>query len=149
MDCNFIKLHLFDYQEGVLPDDERMAFDEHLRSCRACSLIYKRFVALNQRIEELKAVEVDPFLATRLIQRIENRLDAENARLSPSLVARLKPVVAILGIFLAVTIGIFLGKMGSAGHRSTEAHINEIRNIQTDLQINDFIDEDNIIISRN
>ena len=147
MDCFFIQNHLFDYQENKLLVNEKIAFDDHLRSCRECKVLYQRFDSVLGRIEELKAVEVDPFLSTRLMQRIENELLKENTVNFSSVFVRIKPVVAILGIFLAITIGILIGKSGSSHNKLPGAHSNEILSIQTDLHITDFIDEDNILIS--
>jgi hypothetical protein len=144
MDCSFVLDHLFSYQEKILSGAEIKEFEDHLHSCDNCTRIAAQFENIVTFIDKKKFEEPNPFIKGRTIQRIETEL--ERTKKSPMLQfqKRLQPVIISFLLFMAIVIGYSIGRLIEAGYSSEIAHQNEIQSVKSNLNIKDFIDEDNI-----
>jgi hypothetical protein len=142
-DCSFVRRNLFSYQEKQLPEKENKDFEDHLDSCRECARIVSEFQAVTLFINIKKTDEPNPFAGTRIIQRIESEMQRGKEQSSPILYRILQPVFVSVLMLIAVIIGFSIVKRGEPGIVESKNHENEITTIQSDLNIPDFIDEDN------
>ena len=115
MDCALVRRKLADYLDGILPEDERRAFQAHLTTCAACRAKW----ALLQEVDEAMAtwpVLAEPEgLANRVIETIRASESGANApHVQPHLKVQMKPPMrlrwqdALLGLALALTVAVLV-----------------------------------------
>ena len=73
MDCTFIKNNLFALTEKQLPATELALAKEHIAGCAACSVYVTSFSSIMEVIEKDRKTEPNPFLATRIFQKMESQ----------------------------------------------------------------------------
>ncbi len=110
MECSFIHANLFNYQDRLLPDREYKAFEEHLLTCRECATLVSEFASVEAIMEEKKSQEPNPFVATRILQRMETELERDPVKAKPLFQRVLQPVSFSLLLIVAVFIGFMLVK---------------------------------------
>lgn len=143
MDCNFVRDHLFSYQENQLSGEEKIMFEKHLGLCPECHQIVAEFNALALLIDKKKSMEPNPYIKTRTLQRIESELEREQHRPVPYFGRRLQPVFIPLLVLFAMAIGFTVGMGIDLTFSGVNRHDQKIEALKSDLSIPDFIDEDN------
>ena len=142
MDCLFIRSNLFSYQEKKLSDKEFKEFEDHLHSCNDCSRIVSDFQSVAYLIDEKKAEELNPFIITRIIQRLESRIELTKEKNNPFFQRMLRPISVSFLMLIAVIIGFSIVKQRDTRFSDTNNHQNDIQAMKSGLNIPDFIDED-------
>ena len=142
MDCSFIRRNLFSYQEHQLSDKDNKEFENHLLSCEECSRIVSEFQSVTSVIELRKTEEPNPFAGTRIIQKLESEMESIKEKREPVFIRILQPLSAAALLVIAVIIGFSIVKQREPGISAIINHQQEIQAIQSDLNIPDFVDED-------
>jgi len=135
-------MNLFSYQEKQLPDKENKEFEAHLHSCSECSRIVSEFQSVTSVIELRKTDEPNPFAGTRIVQRIESEMESIKEKSDPLFLRVLRPLSVSALLLIAVIIGFSIVKQGEQGIIENINHQNDIQSIKSDLNIPDFVDED-------
>jgi anti-sigma factor RsiW len=60
LSCQELVELVTDYLEGVLPEDERRRFDEHLDGCEGCRRYVEQMQATLEAVGELSPASLDP-----------------------------------------------------------------------------------------
>ena len=149
MDCHFVRSHLFSYQEQQLSDEKQKEFEEHVHSCEECSRIAAGFQSVAAIMDKKKSLELNPFIRTRTIQRIETELEKINEIRYPLFRRSLQPVLISLLLMIAIAIGFSVGKKLDTTLSMNNDHHQEIQQMKSELFIQDFIDEDEITFTTN
>ena len=142
MDCSFIRKNLFAYQEDHLSDKDNKEFEAHLLSCVECSWIVSEFQSVISVIELRKTEEPNPFAGTRIIQKLESEMESTKEKTNPLYLRILQPLSVAALLVTAVIIGFSIVKQREPGISAIINHQQEIQAIQSDLNIPDFVDED-------
>ena len=143
IDCSFIRSNLFSYQEKRLSDTANKEFEDHLHSCEECSRIFSDFQSVLSLIDKKKSDEPNPFMQTRIIQRIESQMEEENEKPIPIFQRILRPISVSFMLLIAIIIGFSLVKQRHEGFANITNHQNSIQAMKSELSIPEFIDEDN------
>jgi predicted anti-sigma-YlaC factor YlaD len=146
MNCNAILDHLFDYAEGTLPEGPRAAFDEHLRSCRSCEAALSGFRSFESLIRKEQATEPDPFVTTRILQRLESESDQKAYRQKQRMIHLLQPALVGISLVAALLTGFVIGRQGGQNFSGLAAG-DQREQIRNEWYIADFVDEDQTLIS--
>ena len=93
MDCSFIKKNLFAILENTLSPVDQVEADLHIKSCPECSLVNTEFQETMALIIHDKSKEINPFMSTRIIQRIESVWAPQGARQQRLFLHILQPAV--------------------------------------------------------
>lgn len=139
-DCSFVRNHLFAYLERDLSDEEVEAVTDHLHSCEECSRVLDEFRSVTRLISVIRDEEPDPFAGTRIIQKLETRLQRGQGS-TPLFQKILQPVLLSLLLLLGAVTGVAIVKQQEARRSETLAHQQDIQAMQAGLNIPDFIDE--------
>ena len=110
MKCKQIHKNLIFYIDGDLTSKKNKKIEEHLSVCENCSRLYQEMKSSLSVIENKKSIEINPYLYTR----IKQRLDDINKNSTKSIFATqqkrlLQPAlitfIIALGVFIGVSIG--------------------------------------------
>lgn len=142
MNCSFIRRNLFSYQEHKLSDKDNKEFEAHLILCTECSRIVSEFQSLTSVIDLRKIAEPNPFAGTRIIERLESELESSKEKREPVFIRMLQPLVVAALLVIAVMIGFSIVKQREPEISAIIKHQQDIQAIQSDLNIPDFVDED-------
>ena len=137
--------NLFSYQEKLLSGKETKEFEDHLHSCGECSGIVSDFLSVTSFIDEKKAVETNPFIRTRTLQRIESQIEQAREKTNPFFQRILRPVSVSFLMLIAIIIGFSIVKQKDKQLSANINHQTDIHVMKSGLNIPDFIDEDNTI----
>lgn len=143
MDCFFIRNNLFSYQEKQLSGREYKEFEYHLHACEECSRIVSDFQSATSFIDEKKSAEPNPFIRTRILQRIESQLQRERVASNSVFQKILRPISISFLLLFAIIIGFSIVKPWETRFSDNINHQNDIQAMKSGLNIPDFIDEDN------
>ena len=146
MTCDHIRTNLFRYTEQSMPADERSSFEEHLRGCEGCSAAVEGFTALEALMRKEKEAEPNPFAATRILQRLESETEQRAYRNNRRLVHMLQPALVTASLMIALLAGYLLGRNSGMIQNQASAG-NQREQIRSELYINDFVDEDQSLLS--
>jgi predicted anti-sigma-YlaC factor YlaD len=144
-DCTFVRKNIFSYIEEDLPGEIRHDVEEHLHSCKECSGIVSEFQSLSSLITKTKAAEPNPFTVTRILQRIETEIAEHSNEPRTFLFRVIRPISFSFMFILAIVIGFALGKQNGTSFSNAKNTPNDLQTLKSDLNIPDFIDEENII----
>lgn len=144
MNCEFIKNNLFAIAEKQLPDEEYKAVLAHAASCGDCSSKLASFISLMDVIEKEKSTKLNPFLAARILQKMETHGVSESKGIFLRIPGVLQPVFAVALIMLAVLTGFLAGRQGSLAGREA-GNKNDLSVMKSDLFISDLNDEDKTV----
>jgi hypothetical protein len=144
MECSFIRNNLFAYQEKKLPEKKYKEFEDHLSTCDECTQIVSDFESVISLIDEKKSREINPFIRTRILQRIESQIERARATPHPIFQRILRPVSVSFFLLIAVLIGFSIVEQSEPRIFENINHQNDIQAMKSDLNIPAFIDEDNI-----
>ncbi len=100
------------YRDGKLPRDMMTQVESHLKACETCSGIYRLQVLADKVIDQEKELQPDPFLATRVMTRIDN-LEGSGYKPATAFIRVLKPVLVTVSMAAAIFFGIMLGNLSS------------------------------------
>ncbi len=142
MDCSFIRRNLFSYQEHQLSDKDNKEFEAHLHSCAECYRIVSKFQSVISVIDLRKTEEPNPFAGTRIIQLLESEIERNKEKAEPLFLRVLQPLAVAALLVIAVIIGFSIVTQREPGISAIINHQQDIQSIQSDLNIPDFIDED-------
>jgi predicted anti-sigma-YlaC factor YlaD len=106
MDCKLVHKNLIGYVEQTLPEVLSAEVQGHIGSCATCQKLYENVAVTYNVFDKLPQPEVNPFIYTRIEQRLKNKLYPE---VRPVLIRSLKPAVTMVLIFAGITLGIFIG----------------------------------------
>jgi hypothetical protein len=143
MKCTEFQDNLFAYQEGGLAPETRKLMVEHTKACKSCSRILEGFDAIESAISAEKAKQPNPFAATRIIQRLENKAERRGGALIPVL----RPVVITFLLLAALLTGFLVGNHGTSRKMQVSANNTTIEVLKTDFYVYDFADEDITLIT--
>jgi hypothetical protein len=142
-ECSFIRNNLFAYQEKQLPERKYKEFEDHLHACKECTRIVSDFQSVTSFIDEKKSKEINPFIRTRILQRIESQMERARAIPEPFFQRILRPISVPFLLLIAVIIGFSIVKQSESRIFENINHQNDIQVIKSELNIPDFIDESN------
>lgn len=109
MNCFYYRDKIEDYLEGRLNENERLSFEDHLKSCPACTeMIQVQKIADKIIAEEKKSVP-----GFYLTGRIMNRIVNSDQQTSSAFFRILKPALITISIAAAVFAGILIGNISS------------------------------------
>ena len=106
MKCKKIHTKIDPYLNGLLDEKELELFESHLKECVSCKQLVSEVFATLKSINHKNRLQPDPFLYTRLMQKIENR--KEN-RLFAKIQRILQPITVAAIIIVGIYLGIGLG----------------------------------------
>ena len=109
MNCQLCQKEFEAYREGKLTPDIRNQIESHLKTCYECNEIYRLQILADRVITEEKELHVNPFLATRVMARIENE-EAAGARPAPQI---FRPVLIAISMATAVFLGVTIGNISA------------------------------------
>jgi hypothetical protein len=111
MDCKKIEKHLTDIAEKTLSREEDAAVRRHLRSCRTCEALVKRFNDVWQAWDEPAPAGPAPYFWTGLSQRLQASEQIRSFPLPPRPGLRrwLKPAAAAASVLAGIFAGYHLG----------------------------------------
>ena len=112
MNCQLCQKEMDAYRDGKLSGDMKTLVDSHLEECETCSGIYRLQVLADKVINQEKELQSDPFLATRVMARIDN---LEGSGYKPAIVFTrvLKPLLVTVSMAATIFLGIMLGNLSS------------------------------------
>jgi predicted anti-sigma-YlaC factor YlaD len=142
MDCKIVQHNLFAYLEDELSPDIKRDFETHISECESCKKLLADFQSVETIIGKSKASEPNPFISTRIIQFIEDKLLSKRRK---SIVI-LRPILVTLTVAGAIVLGFTIGKSGYERINGNNEYTNQIENLKTELHITEFIDESNTIL---
>jgi hypothetical protein len=142
MDCSFIKKNLFAILENTLSADDRSETDLHLKSCSDCNHLLSGFLETMSVIDTDKSKEINPFMSTRIIQRIDSVVSSHVDKKQKEFLRLLQPIVFTFTLFLAVLIGFSLGKTGMNSISGKKSDVQGLQSLRSELFISDITDED-------
>ena len=143
MDCHYFCDNILAFTEKDLPSVVMTEMDLHLRGCFECSLLYSEFSHLGKYIEEEKAIEPRPFAETRIWEGVNSRLSEQRITPINWLVKNLQPAFISIVVICAIAIGILIGMKGERQYTTSRPTDEQIESMRTDLNVPDFMDEEN------
>ena len=140
-DCSFVRVNLFSYQEKRLSGIALSEFEDHIHSCRECSGILAGFQSVISHIDNKISVEPNPFIQTRIIQRLESMQQAEKEKSITFLLRVLRPVSVSIILIIAVLVGFSVVKRKEVTFSGSIKHQHNLQTMKSELNIPDFVDE--------
>jgi anti-sigma factor RsiW len=102
MNCTICNNNLEAYIYGQLPDEVTRSMRIHLNECKACAKTYAMITLSDKVITEEKALQSNPYMATRVMAKIEaleqKRISKYNYILKPALITTLIVFALLTGI---------------------------------------------------
>ena len=105
MICKEVHKKMDSYLSNQILGEELKSFESHLEDCTSCKHILQEVKLSLELLDNVKTVETDPFMFTRIQQRIINSYSRESRFFSRIL----QPIAATLIIGIGLTLGILLG----------------------------------------
>jgi Putative zinc-finger len=143
IDCTFIRNNLFSYQERQLSDREDKEFEDHLHSCGECTRIVSDFQSVTSFIDDKISEKPNPFIRTRILQRIESQREGAGGKPNSLFQRIFRPISVSFLLLIAVIIGFSVVKQKETRFTAKIVHQDDIQAMKSELNIPDFIDEDN------
>lgn len=137
MNCKEFRSFLILSQDQALNPKQLPGMEDHARDCRSCKLLLDKQELLEHFITAEQAREPNPFVSTRILQRLTGMQAPVTA--GKSLVIR--PVLVTLGLLAALAAGFLIGTAGSVQEPDLTEE-NRIETLRTGLFVSDFADED-------
>jgi predicted anti-sigma-YlaC factor YlaD len=143
MDCRLVKENMLDYAEGKASIDFSNSIIEHLHTCDSCKSYYRVVLDFLKVIDAEKAVAVNPFLLTR----IEEKIKADNETSSISIGSRILKTYYYYAavIIIGLTIGVYTGtQLGSLLNKNENKTVitSETEQLKQDFYLNDIEKDD-------
>ncbi len=117
MNCLTCQQKIEEFQSGTLPDDLKKSIRIHLDECEDCKLAYAALVLTEKVITDEKIIDVNPFLATRVMAEIEQS-GMDDAEYSVWTVFKrsFQPALGIATIVIALFLGVVIGNNFSSAY---------------------------------
>ncbi|MHC1708592.1 MAG: anti-sigma factor [Bacteroidales bacterium] len=131
MNCTQVKNNLWFYAEKSLSQEKMKEVEEHLGICSSCALLAVEFVKTDDLLQRSKRVSANPYLYTRILQRLENETTPKRQFSIPLLIRNLSFVA------VAVLTGVLLG-INLINHTSWTENIYSAENITYQEEVNEF-----------
>jgi hypothetical protein len=140
--CKNINSKLIFFVEKSLPRDEMQQVEEHLHSCKECKQSCDILKASFQLIDAEKDIVVNPFLHTRIIQKLEDKKSYSIF----SLKRVLQPVLVSALLVVGISFGVGLGHVTTKTNNDTL-----VSNSSNELFFNDLAQEpiENFLLNYN
>lgn len=143
MDCKDFQKSLFAGEESELPSAARKEMEGHVHGCESCSRLLAGYRAFEDAIEAEKALEIVPFAATRILQRLENQKGRK-----PLPVSRLlQPAIITFLLVAALLTGYLVGNHGTTRKSQSIPATDQVEMLRTELYVADFVEEDNTLLT--
>lgn len=144
MNCKEIENKLIFYLDKELPTIEQNEISKHLEKCKSCSTKLALIKSSFNFIEKEKDEELNPFITTQIMARIE----AETKKTKSVFIKILQPISIAALLILAILIGNFASK----SYNSLETENLQTQNTNTidnseQFVINDISYEDYYFIA--
>jgi anti-sigma factor RsiW len=107
MSCSHIRNRLAAYADGRLSPDEKSLVSVHLDACAECRAELEGLRAVGLELDRIPEVEVKPYFATRVRQRIADRRSGQGSRWIRRIAV---PAGAALVMLFAAAAGTRLGR---------------------------------------
>jgi predicted anti-sigma-YlaC factor YlaD len=118
MHCNTCKENLEAYMNGRLPDDMMRSMKAHLNECADCKVVYTALLLSEKMIKEESLKKPNPFLATRVMAKIEALERITSGTEKAGVFSRIwQPVFITISLALAIFIGIIAGNLYRTARR--------------------------------
>ena len=112
MNCSLCQKELEAYREGRLPDGIRIQVKLHLENCKECTELYRLENLADKVMNEVKALQSNPFLSTRIMAGIDVlERNRESHKHIPAYQKVLTPFIIGLSVAAAVLIGVVVGNI--------------------------------------
>lgn len=122
MKCTEFQKKMIFYIDADLDKVENDAMEAHLQKCEECRILFNQFVSCYRSAETEHQPEANPFLYTRIMQKIENMQERRTySTLKPALVKFLQPSLFSLFLIVGISIGVFLGSQFQVNEQKTKA----------------------------
>ena len=103
MKCKDVKILFDEFWANALDDSLKKEVDKHFRECTSCKESYMHYSELLSHIKEDRKVEVNPFLYTRIREKLndEGRVDSR--------IPTLRRLIWVMSVAAMLLIGVFTG----------------------------------------
>lgn len=145
MECLQFIANLMDFRQETLKDDLHRAAVLHLSSCPSCTRLMKGLDEVDELIEGEKALEPNPFAATRILQHIENEFNKPEVFKTPAWIRVLQPVAVALALVCGILIGSNASKSDDSPVDTLAKTTDNIEFLRSNLYISDLMDEDKVL----
>ncbi len=145
MECSQFKANLIDFRQGTLEEELHRSANLHLSSCPSCSRLMKGLDEVDELIEREKALDPGPFVATRILQRIDREFETPVAIKTPGWIRVLQPVAVALALICGILIGSNASKSDGVPADNLAKTTDNIEFLRSNLYISDFMDEDKVL----
>lgn len=145
MKCKDFQDQLLDYTEGNLPEDSLRAMEAHAGNCSSCAVLLDKFREVAGAIALEKQTLPDPFIATRIVQQLENAATRPVQRNFPAL----RPILVTFGLLAALAAGFLVGNAGASRKTGTAVENTQLEMLKTNFFVQDFVDEDITLLTDN
>lgn len=142
MNCKTISSAAWEYLEGSLSPSEKDAFEDHLSLCTNCRQLISELSKIESVINESKKTTIDPYLATRIIGRIETELHQRELPRYFRPILFLRPVMIVVAVLIGTAAGIYVASGRQPLQSKAIAQQQELMSLQSELFISDLLDED-------
>jgi anti-sigma factor RsiW len=110
MNCQLCQKESDAYRERKLPRDTRTQVEFHLATCKECAESYRIQTLADRVINHEKELLSNPFLATRIMTRIEN-LETPGSKTIPAYIRVLRPALITASMAAAILLGVVMGSI--------------------------------------
>jgi hypothetical protein len=119
MNCSVCQKNLKDYLAGSLPEDMQSQMHRHIQECADCQMAYSVQLLTEKVIATEVSEQSDPFLATRVMAKIETLGKESHVDPDFSVFKRiLQPAIVVTSLAAAIVVGIFVGNLYSRAMHS-------------------------------
>jgi hypothetical protein len=119
MNCSNCLNNLDGYKNDLLSDDLKIAIKEHLSVCKDCYSSYSLLIIADKVIDEEKTTPFNPFLATRIMSKIES-LDEQVT--APHKIFAPKKALQLAIITTSLTVAVFFGILAGNLYSKTDTN---------------------------
>lgn len=145
MTCKEFRNNLEDHRLGRLPDPMKEAVETHVLGCKSCKAYVKAMESLDVFIAGARNATPDPFVSTRILQRLETEYLRQASPKKTAWPLLLKPVAITLALAAGMLIGTLTTQQSTGSDKATAADSERLQELKQDLFISEFADEDKII----
>lgn len=110
MNCQLCQKISDEYRSGKLSRDMKTQVETHLGACEKCTESYRLLALAERVIIHEKEHTSNPFLATRIMARLENQAPITTTS-SPLIIRVLRPTLITVSMAAAIFYGIVVGNI--------------------------------------
>lgn len=143
MICNEFRDNILAYTEKQLPGKLTESMDKHLEECDACMHLLAEFKIVAGYFEEERAIEPRPYAETRILEGIVTTKGSYSGMFQNWIKNSLQPAYLSLLVIFAIALGVYVGFRQEKQYSSAFPSEDQIESFRSDLNVPDFMDEDN------